>query len=156
MPGGLMTPHPPELLEQAKALYLDGAQWSNVEQATGIKSSTLQVLASLKGWTALKAQNKAKAKLDTIRPHLHAHLALVSKRIKVPKTSSAKTLKPVADLLLTTVQATKLVEGWSDTNDTTLVNVISLSSAQPVLDDPRCKTIDVDSVTVPSAEDYSI
>jgi hypothetical protein len=138
--GGLMTAHPVELLEQAKELYLEGKQWSEISQVTGIKVSTLQAKASIKGWTAIKQKSKEKT-LSGLRPKLHAHLTqLVESSVLAKPARSVVALQDRANAVLTLTQAAKAVEGWQDSPNT-LVNIAVLESAVTVEPEPTDKSI---------------
>lgn len=127
--GGLKIPHPKEKLDQAKTLYLDGKPWKEIAAVTGIHADVLMQKASVQKWTALKARNKAEEQLATLRPHLHKHLRDLTGSVVTPKTANPAKLQQVANLVLTLANATKLVEGWRDEEQSTLVNVLQISTS---------------------------
>lgn len=151
-----MVPHPPELWEQVKQLVIEGLAYKEIEKRTGISHKVISVKAANSKWTLAKAEKKAQAQLETLRPKLHAHLAQLTKQTRVPRTNSAKQLKPVADLVLTLANGAKLVEAWQDQQEQTLVNVLQISNS--VTANPYNPPIsaDIDAQLIEPEQDYSI
>lgn len=159
--GGTKTPLPLDLLERAKSLYLQGLKWAEVAELTGLKESSLTRIASIKGWTAFKAESKAKAELEGLRPLLHGKLSQAVTQVKIPKSTSAKRLQPVADFIHTATQSAKDLEGWAPSAGNTLVNVAVLSECvlSPATMPDNVKqcsalsdSVDVESSTVPAPD----
>jgi hypothetical protein len=153
--GGLKIAFPPELWAKVQELVIEGLPYKQIAQETGISESCIRSKAAQRRWTVAKAEKKAEKQLETLRPQLHAHLTQLTKRVKTPQTSSAKQLKPVADLVLALANGAKLVEGWKEEETNCLVNVLQISNS--VTANPDVGTeVAVDAEVVDTTEDYSI
>lgn len=144
--GGLQVAYPKELWDKVKELVIQGLAYKAISQQVGISESVIRSKAAVHKWTVAKAEYKAKGQLESLRPKLHTHLAELTRKTRVPNTSSAKSLQQVANLVLTLANATKLVEGWQDQQEQTLVNVLQISTsvtANPPKPVPEQPAIDV-------------
>jgi len=127
-----------EQWENAKSLYLAGAEWKTIANDLQLSQATLQTRASREGITKLKAQmqtickeNKAQsleALSALVRSKLAADAASTLERIDSYALDGIKDESTREQILGSVAKRSALVFGWSETGEQASVSINLLGS----------------------------